>query len=172
MGDRDSFRNFLRMNTETFDELARLVYPALQKSQTRFPKPLSVEERLACTLRFLATGETYTSLQYQFRISKSAISIFVPEVCQVIYTVLKDKYLRCPPFLRPFFPRSFFGRLFVCSCPNNHCRLNRLILPCRYKVNFLFVSQFHCWLLRFCHHFWSDRIITRISVLSLRHYMN
>ena len=124
LGDRDSFRNFLRMNTETFDELMRLVYPALQKSQTRFPKPLSVEERLACTLRFLATGETYTSLQYQFRISKSAISIFVPEVCQVIYTVLKDKFLRCPPFLRPFFPRSFFGRLFVCSCSNNHCRLN------------------------------------------------
>ena len=25
LGDRDSFRNFLRMNTETFDKLARLV---------------------------------------------------------------------------------------------------------------------------------------------------
>ena len=82
LGDRDSFRNFLRMNTETFDELARVAYPALSKSQTRFRKPLSV-------------------------------------------LVLKDKYLRCPPFLRPFFPRSFFERFFVCSCPNNLCRLNR-----------------------------------------------
>ena len=43
-------------------------------------KPLRVAEKLACTLRFLATGESYSSLQYQFRISKWSISLFIPQV--------------------------------------------------------------------------------------------
>ena len=29
------------------------------------------------------------------------------------------------PFTRPFSPRSFFGWLFACSYPDNHCHLNR-----------------------------------------------
>ena len=37
-------------------------------------KPISPAERLALTLRFLATGECFRSLSFQFRISKSAIS--------------------------------------------------------------------------------------------------
>ena len=59
-------------------------------------KPLSVAEKLACTLRFLATGESYASLQYQFRTSKSTISLFIPEVCEAIYEILKERYLSFP----------------------------------------------------------------------------
>ncbi|XP_065062943.1 uncharacterized protein LOC135689586 [Rhopilema esculentum] len=59
-------------------------------------QPISAEEKLAVTLRFLATGETYQSLKYQFRIHNSTISLFVPKVCQVIYDVLKDDYFSVP----------------------------------------------------------------------------
>ena len=55
LSEKDMFRNFLRMNTDTFDNLVRLVYPALRKSLIRLRKPLSVEEKLACTSRYLAT---------------------------------------------------------------------------------------------------------------------
>ena len=53
--------------------------------KTQLRNPLSPDEKLACTIRFLATGESYTSIQYQFRISKSAISLLVPEVCDAIF---------------------------------------------------------------------------------------
>lgn len=48
------------------------------------------------TLRFLATGETFRSLSFQFRISRSAISYIVRDVCQAIFKVLGEKYLRVP----------------------------------------------------------------------------
>ena len=38
----------------------------IQKQTTRIRNPLSPEEKLACTLRYLATGESYASLQINF----------------------------------------------------------------------------------------------------------
>ena len=58
--------------------------PKITKKTTRFRFPISPEERLAIALRFLATGETYKSLMYQYRVSEVSISRFVPEVCQGI----------------------------------------------------------------------------------------
>ena len=68
----------------------------LTKQTTKFRKPISLEEKIAITLRFLATGESYSSLMYQFRISCSTISIFVPEVCEVIYQEFADEFMKCP----------------------------------------------------------------------------
>ena len=53
-------------------------------------------ERLAITLRFLATGESYSSLHYQFRISVPSICQIVPETCQIIYQVLVNDYFHFP----------------------------------------------------------------------------
>ena len=80
----EHYRRYLWMDCATFEELVMLVTPTLQKKCKRLRKPLSVEEKLACTLRYLATGESFSSLQYQFRISKSTISLFIPEVCDAI----------------------------------------------------------------------------------------
>lgn len=59
-------------------------------------EPIAAGERLAVTLRFLSTGETYQSLQYQFRISASALSLIIPDVCKAILHVLKDEHFSCP----------------------------------------------------------------------------
>lgn len=83
--------------------------------------PISVEEKLTVTLRFLATGETYKSLayQYQYRISSSTITLFIKPVCDVIFNVLKNDYMQMPKstdewenvahqtFLRWQFPNCF-----------------------------------------------------------------
>jgi len=57
---------------------------------TAFRKAISVQERLALTLRFLASGDSYVSLQYLFKISKQASSCMVLEVCEALVEKLKD----------------------------------------------------------------------------------
>ena len=84
------------MTTSTFEELIAIVGPSISKKTTRMRTPISPEEKLAVTLRFLATGESYESLMYQFRIHRTTIAAFIPEVCFKIYTLLKDKYLSIP----------------------------------------------------------------------------
>ena len=68
--------------------------PKIEKKTTRLRKPISAGERLAITLRFLATGETYRSLRYQYRLSSSAISSIAPEVCDPIIETLAGEYMR------------------------------------------------------------------------------
>ena len=51
------------------------------------------EEKIAITLKFLATGEIFHSLMYQYRVHRVTIGEFVPVVCNTIYHCLKDKYL-------------------------------------------------------------------------------
>ncbi|KAG5860736.1 hypothetical protein JTB14_038441 [Gonioctena quinquepunctata] len=57
---------------------------------------ISARDKLTITLRFLATGESYRSLMYTFRMADSTISLFVPEVCRAIYNSLKEEYLQVP----------------------------------------------------------------------------
>ncbi|CAH1961646.1 unnamed protein product [Acanthoscelides obtectus] len=56
----------------------------------------SSELRLAITLRFLATGDSYRSLEYLTRVSASTISLLVPHVCQAVYSHLKPEYMKVP----------------------------------------------------------------------------
>ena len=70
--------------------------PKITKKTTRFPLPISPEERLDIRLQFLATGETYKSLMYQYRVSQVSISRFVPEVCQVIIESFLEEYISLP----------------------------------------------------------------------------
>lgn len=51
---------------------------------------LTPRMKLEISLRFLATGDSYTSLQYLYRVSKSAISEFMPDVFDAIYEGLKE----------------------------------------------------------------------------------
>ena len=55
-----------------------------------------IKERLALTIRFLATGETYHSLNFQFRVPVSAISYIVKEVCSAIKKHIVPQYVKTP----------------------------------------------------------------------------
>nr|CAH7734864.1 unnamed protein product [Callosobruchus chinensis] len=89
---RSSFKNFLRMSTEDFENLICLVGPAVAKRLTNFRNAISVTERLAITLRFLATGDSYHSLMYLSKISKQSISVIIPEVCKASIDSLSGMY--------------------------------------------------------------------------------
>lgn len=46
--------------------------------------------RLAVTLRFLATGNTYKDLAYSTRIANNTLSVLIPETLEAIASVLAD----------------------------------------------------------------------------------
>lgn len=57
---------------------------------------LCPEERLVIALRFLATGETFRSLAYRFRVGRQTVHNVVRETCKTIYDTLAPSYLRMP----------------------------------------------------------------------------
>ncbi|KDR07180.1 hypothetical protein L798_03447 [Zootermopsis nevadensis] len=85
----DTVKNFTRMSLSDFEHITSLIEPKVKKIYTRFREAITVRERLVITLRFLATGDSYRSLQYLFRVSKQSISRIVTEVCDAIVEALK-----------------------------------------------------------------------------------
>ena len=59
-------------------------------------KSTKPDERLAITLRYLATGESFQSLQFQFRVGRTSISEIVMETCQANYNLLGQQLLKTP----------------------------------------------------------------------------
>lgn len=88
------YHNFLRMDLEQFEHLLALVTPHIRKQDTNMRESISAGERLVLTLRYLATGDSFRSLQFLFRIPVSTISTIIPEVLDAIYEVLVDEYLQ------------------------------------------------------------------------------
>lgn len=82
--------NFMRMITNDFEYLESLIGPKIERMNTNMREPITVKERLVISLRFLATGDSYTSLQYLFRISKNSISLIVKGACGTINEALQD----------------------------------------------------------------------------------
>ena len=68
------------MEQELLLEFLRRVGPRLEKSDSFMRKALKSGLRLAMTLRYLATGDSYMSLQYGFRVANNIISLIVLEV--------------------------------------------------------------------------------------------
>jgi len=78
------------MSPTDFEILINLVGHKIKKNDTHLRNAISVQDRLAVTIRFLATGDSYSSLQYLFKISKQSISSIIPEVCQALVQALKE----------------------------------------------------------------------------------
>lgn len=85
-----SFKNFLRMTSADFEYLLGIIGQKIGKRDTTFRDAIPVREKFAVTLRFLATGDSYQSLSYLFKISKSAISLFIPIVCDALIEALNE----------------------------------------------------------------------------------
>lgn len=90
----DDWRNYLRMDIDTYTYLLELVTPHIIKENTCMRTAISPHERLTATLRFLATGRSYKDLEFTTIISKQSLSKIIPDVCKAIFVVLKNEYLK------------------------------------------------------------------------------
>ena len=91
--DDVTYANFLRMDQQLFQELLQRVEPEIQKDDTQLRPALQAGLKLAVTLRYLATGNTYKDLSFQFRVPPNTISVFIPEVCEALIDALKDEVM-------------------------------------------------------------------------------
>ena len=96
MTDPVSFRNFTRLPSDLFEELLHRIGANIEARNTRWRRALPAGLKLAVTLRYLATGDSYTSLSYAFRVSVSSISKMIPQVCQALINELGQELLDTP----------------------------------------------------------------------------
>ena len=96
--DTPSYRERMRMDYKQFKEILAAIEPQITKVQVQGRhKVIRLAERLALTLKYLAAGESFSSLHFQFRISKAAaVSYMVHEVFHAIYFALGHIYMKVP----------------------------------------------------------------------------
>ena len=68
------------MTPDRFEHLLELVGPKIEKKDTRLIGAISSKQRLAITLRSLASGETQQSLSHSFRIGRTTVSNIISEI--------------------------------------------------------------------------------------------
>ncbi|ESO99568.1 hypothetical protein LOTGIDRAFT_141871 [Lottia gigantea] len=84
------FRNFMRMDSDSFDELLTLVAPIIEKKNTVMRPSIPPHQRLSIALRYLATGDLFEDLKFLTAVSPQAIGGIVFETCQAIICVLRE----------------------------------------------------------------------------------
>jgi hypothetical protein len=62
----EHYKNSVRTAATDFEFLFNRIAPSIVKQNTFLRKSIPIEERSALALRFLATGDSYASLQYLF----------------------------------------------------------------------------------------------------------
>lgn len=97
--ERKLFTSFTRLSRTDFDCLHELVAPLIHKADTNMRAAIPTRTRLALTLHFLSTGNSYRSMQYLFIIPACTISKIIPETLDAIYEVLAPKYLKVHSFI-------------------------------------------------------------------------
>lgn len=88
------YRSFTRMSESDFEFILEIIRPFIQKEDTRLRRAIPADERLAITLRFLSTGQTYFSLATTFRCAVGTVCGIIMEVCQSINTLMFKEWIK------------------------------------------------------------------------------
>nr|CAB3263116.1 uncharacterized protein LOC101243083 [Phallusia mammillata] len=94
--DPEFYFKYFRMDKADFEQLLHMVQSLIVKKHTNWRTPVSAGHRLAITLRYLASGNSFSDLAFQFRVSESLIGRIIPETCAAIWNILQPQVL-VPP---------------------------------------------------------------------------
>ena len=81
--ETNSIKEYIRMDRMYFDYLVERLYPCLLKKDTVMKESIKPAEQVCVFLRYVASGETFHSLEYQFRISRRSIARIVDRVADL-----------------------------------------------------------------------------------------
>ncbi|XP_018359886.1 PREDICTED: putative nuclease HARBI1 [Trachymyrmex cornetzi] len=81
------FHNYFRISASKLEELLQIVGAKLQK-QNVVRESISPPERLALTLRYLASGDSMVSMSYQYLVGVTTVSNIIKETCAIIWNSL------------------------------------------------------------------------------------
>jgi hypothetical protein len=88
--DRDMYKNHLSMSRKQFVELLSKVKPYIEKQDTNMRECIPAHVKFQITLRYLVAGDSFGSLEALYRVPRTTISKFLPEVLNAIYLSLED----------------------------------------------------------------------------------
>ena len=94
--DENIFFEYFRMTTDIFDALVMAMQPLLQKNDTYMRDAITPEGQVAMALRFLASGDSFSSLALLFRKGKTTIKRALYDVCDAIWSCLQKQCLPEP----------------------------------------------------------------------------
>ncbi|XP_046841072.1 uncharacterized protein LOC124435166 [Xenia sp. Carnegie-2017] len=94
--DEEQFNLYFRMSPQIFDELLALVGPSLRRQDTQMRQSVGPAERLAITLRRLATGDSPQSIAFAYRRGASTVRAVVYDTCNALWRVLVPTYMKAP----------------------------------------------------------------------------
>ncbi|CAK1580953.1 unnamed protein product [Parnassius mnemosyne] len=155
------FFGYYRMTTKSFDNLLRLVGRAITYQDTNWRKAISGEERLSITLRYLASGNSYYSLYYEYLIGISTIGEIIEDTCERLLSCLQSLYMPEPDertwshtaelfYKRTHFPHclgAVDGKHIRCEKLNgagsefyNYKQYHSLVLMAVADANYYFIS--------------------------------
>lgn len=93
--ERLKIQSVLRVTSSQFNFLVKILSPRLTK-QFVIRRPISVETRLAITLKHLAFGNEYNSLSLTFFVAPNTISQIISETCNAIIELLSSNHMQPP----------------------------------------------------------------------------
>ena len=85
--DVQAFKNFTRMDPDFFFHLLEKLRPNITKKDTNYRKAIPPALRLALTLRYYASGDSYMSLRYNWLVAHNTVSKIIREVSKAIIQV-------------------------------------------------------------------------------------
>ena len=90
------FKSFLRLSKTQFHEVLSLIENDISSDRSTSREGISAKEKFMVTLRYLAGGESHSTLSLYFMIGRPTISKFIPKVLQAIIRRLGPIYGRVP----------------------------------------------------------------------------
>eukprot|EP00112_Aurelia_sp_Birch-Aquarium-sp1_P018164 Seg4296.2 transcript_id=Seg4296.2/GoldUCD/mRNA.D3Y31 product="putative nuclease HARBI1" protein_id=Seg4296.2/GoldUCD/D3Y31 len=95
--DHEYFFQCFRMLPTKFEELLSFIAPDITKRSTTMREPISADQRLIITLRYLTTGDACTTIGASYRVSPTTVGRIIQETCQAIWNRLLDNGFMTAP---------------------------------------------------------------------------